>query len=306
MGFIKKELFSKEKKKLFLLLMKELSISQSQAQKLIDTNRVFQNNKPIKDKSASIKGKFEVIIFKPNPKNLRPIFQTDNFAIFDKPSGVIVHPRNRLTKYSMLDEVRALFGEEANITHRIDKETSGLLLVSKTKESEKELKSLFEYKKIEKKYLALVKGKIDKEIIIDEPIKKNRDFSNIRLKVIIDKSGKNAKTFIKPIKYFPKNDVTLIEATPLTGRQHQIRAHLFHVKHPIVGDPIYGVNTEIAIKYLDKELERGERILHTGADRLMLHANYLDFDYKDINYKIYSKYDFLKEVERVLTLDISH
>ena len=305
MGFVKKEFFSNEEKKLFILLMGELKINQSEAQKLIDTGRVFIDSKPIIDKSAVIKGKYEVVVFEPNSQNLKPIFETEDFAIFDKPSGIIVHPRNRFCNYSMLDEIRALYGNEANIVHRIDKETSGLLLVSKNRDSEKILKSMFEQKVIEKRYFALAKGKIEKSIVIDEPIKKNRDFKEIRLKVLIDTNGKPAKTIIHPIKYFEKIDATFIEALPITGRQHQIRAHLFHVKHPIVGDPIYGVDTEIAAKYLDKKLSVKDRIKYTGAKRLLLHSYYIGFDYNRSKYKIYSKDNFFKYIKNYFSLDFT-
>ena len=303
MGFVYKEYFIEKEVKLFLFLMRKLNISQSQAQKMIDTNKIFQNGKVINEKGATVKGKIEVLQFEPNAKGLKPIFEAKDFAIFDKPSGVIVHPRNRKTKYSLLDEVRELYGKDANIIHRIDKETSGLLLVSKNRQTEKFLKTAFENKNVKKSYFALANGKIDKEFFIDEPIKKNRDFSKIRLKVLISKDGKRAQTIIRPIKYFKDIGATLVEAIPLTGRQHQIRIHLFHVKHPIVGDPIYGVDTDIAIKYLDKQLTMDERIKYTGAKRLMLHANYLEFEYKNTIYKIYSKNDFISEVEKILKGD---
>ena len=179
-------------------------------------------------------------------------------------------------------------------------ETSGLLLVSSYKKAEKLLKQSFEAKNIKKGYLALARGKIENRLFIDKPIKKNRDFSTIRLKVLIHPDGKPAQTKIQPIKYFPDINATLVEALPLTGRQHQIRAHLFHVKHPIVGDPIYGVKTDIAIKYLDRELSEEDRIRFTGAKRLMLHANWLEFEYNNVKYKIFSKTDFLKEIEKLI------
>ena len=292
MPFIFKTFYAKEETKLFLFLMKNLNISQAKAQKMIDTKKVYQNNKPIVDKKATIKGKIDILLFEPHSKGLKPIFETKEFAIFDKPSGVLVHPRNRTTPYSLLDEVRRCFGKDANIIHRIDKETSGLVLVSKNRKTEKILKTAFENKKVKKGYLALAKGQISSSIFIDEPIKKNRDFSNIRLKVLIDSSGKKAQTIINPLKYFPKIDATLVEALPLTGRQHQIRAHLFHVKHPIVGDPIYGIETKYAIKYLDKELSKKDRISITGASRLMLHANWIEFNFKNCSYKIFSKIEF--------------
>ncbi|WP_234697137.1 RluA family pseudouridine synthase [Nitrosophilus alvini] len=297
MAFIKKRFYIQNRQKLFGFLMRELNITQGTAQKLIDTGRVFVKGTAVKDKSLSLCGEIEVLLFEPSSKGLKPIFKTPEFAVFDKPSGLIVHPRNRRTPYSLLDEARAHLGFEANVTHRIDMETSGLLIVSANKEAETEIKRAFEEKKIKKGYLALIKGRLKKELFIDEPIKKNRDFSTIRLKVLIDKQGKKAQTIIKPLEYF--NNMTLVEAIPLTGRQHQIRIHLFHVKHPIVGDPIYGVDTDIAIKYLDKKLSEKERIFHTGYKRLMLHANWIEFEYKN-RYKIYSKQNFLEECKKAV------
>lgn len=297
MPFIFKSFYAKDKIKLFLFLMRELNISQSQAQRMIDNKKIYQDGKLIKDKKVIVKGKIDILMFVPESKGLKPIFETKDFAVFDKPSGILVHPRNRNTSYSLLDEVRKNFGDEANITHRIDKETSGLVLVSKNKESEKILKKAFEDKIIKKGYLALAKGKITSDIFIDEPIKKNRDFSTIKLKVLISKDGKPAQTIIKPLKYFPKINATLVEAIPLTGRQHQIRAHLFHVKHPIIGDPIYGIETNDAIKYLDKKMSTLERINITGAPRLMLHANWIEFEFKNSEYKIFSTYNFYEEID---------
>ena len=112
--------------------------------------------------------------------------------------------------------------------------------------------------------------------------------------VKVHKDGKKSKTDIKPIKYFLDKNMTLIECSPLTGRQHQIRVHMFHVKHPIVGDPIYGQSEENVIKFLDKELNRKNRIDNSGASRLLLHASELEFNlYGEIFY-IESNTDFLK------------
>ena len=79
------------------------------------------------------------------------------------------------------------------------------------------------------------------------------------------------------ITYFPDTDTTLVEASPYTGRQHQIRVHLFHVEHPIIGDPIYGQNEDDAVRFLDREMSAEERLNNTGASRLLLHAYSLEF-----------------------------
>jgi 23S rRNA pseudouridine1911/1915/1917 synthase len=97
------------------------------------------------------------------------------------------------------------------------------------------------------------------------------------------------------LEYFPDLDMTLVEAKPLTGRQHQIRVHLFHVKHPIVGDPIYGQREEDVVRFLDKEISDEERIEKSGARRLLLHANRLAFTLDGIRYDLVSKEDFIAE-----------
>jgi len=109
--------------------------------------------------------------------------------------------------------------------------------------------------------------------------------------VIIDQKGKYAKTAFTPIYYDYDRDITLIEALPQTGRQHQIRVHLYHAGFPIIGDPIYGVDFKIADAYLNKNLSIEDRIKYTGAKRLMLHAHSLEFEYKNL-YKIISKSSF--------------
>jgi len=88
--------------------------------------------------------------------------------------------------------------------------------------------------------------------------------------------------------------MTLVECKPYTGRQHQIRVHLFHVKHPIVGDPIYGQSEEDIVSFLDRELSLNERIQNSGCERLLLHANELEFELYGKNYHIKSNVDFKK------------
>lgn len=258
-----------------------------EAQRWVDKGRVSFNGNIVTQKSMELSGEVCVAVFVPKSAGLKPIFENPDFAVFDKPSGVLVHPSNRLTEYSLTHEAKYLYGAEANIVHRIDKETSGLVVVSKNKKVEKEIKWLFENRQIKKGYIALVRGEIKEELFINEPIEKNREFSKIKVKVYISKEGKPAQTIIKPIEYYKDTNQTLVEAIPLTGRQHQIRVHLFHVKHCIVGDPIYGVNYESADLYLNGKLAEHERIKITGAKRLMLHANRIEFTYKN-RFKLFS------------------
>ncbi len=260
---------------------------------MIDTKKIYKGGVLIEDKSAVVEGRIEVIHFEPKSQGLKPIFTANDFVLFDKPSGLKVHPRNRKSSYTLIDEVKSQFGMDANIVHRIDKETSGLVLAARNKKSEKILKGLFEARAIKKRYLALVSGDLKEATTIDAPLALNRDFSEIKIKAYIDAKGKKAVTFVRPLKRL--GDFTLIEAIPLTGRQHQIRAHLFHVKHPIVGDPIYGPSTDVSIRYLDGLMDEEERLAATGAKRLMLHAYSLEFTYNDTKYNIVSKKDFLQD-----------
>ncbi len=291
MSYKIKKFIVKRKVKAFKFLMENFDLSMRDAQRWIDKKRLYHDGQILSKKSKEISGDIEVIVFESTTRGLLPIFETKDFAIYDKPSGVLIHPANRFTEYSLTHELKHRYGNAANITHRIDKETSGIVIVAKHKEAEKGIKKCFESREVKKSYLAYVKGKINKKLFIDAPILKNRAFDEIKLKVTIHEEGKPSQTIIEPLSYHDSADITLIKATPLTGRQHQIRVHMFHVKHPIIGDPIYGVDVEVADDYLNGRLSEEERIQLTGASRLMLHANTIGFKYKN-NYEIVSKMPF--------------
>jgi 23S rRNA pseudouridine1911/1915/1917 synthase len=291
LSYKKKKFKIKRKVKAFRFLMDNFDLNMKEAQRWIDKGRVLIKDQPLTKKSAYLVGEFEVIYFQTSTRNLLPIFETRDFALYDKPSGILIHPTNRFTDYSLTHEIKHRYGKDANITHRLDRETSGIVLVSKNKKSEKEIKNLFEQRLVKKTYLCYVKGNIKKNFIVDEPILKNRCFDEIKLKVQIDQNGKRAITDFKPLYYNPIKNTTLLQATPHTGRQHQIRVHLFHAGFPIIGDPIYGVDTQIADEYLNKRLSNEQRLKLTGANRLMLHAYSIEFFYKN-RFKIVSKESF--------------
>ena len=285
MGFVVKEFDIKDEKVLDFLV-KKLGFNIREAKRAIDRGRVSVNDKRVTKKSQRATGKLKCILFEPNGYGLKPIFETAHFAVFDKPSGVAIHPKKLANTKSLLDDVRALWGNDANLVHRLDKETSGLVMASKNKFSESILKRAFQDKEIQKKYLALVKGHLNREITIKKPIAVNKN-ENIKVKVLIHPEGKESITIIKPVKKIGKN--TLVECIPLTGRQHQIRVHLYSIGHPIVGDPLYGVDNDFADRYLNKLVTEKERIEKTGAKRLMLHAYYLEFMFMNNKYVITSR-----------------
>lgn len=275
----------------FRFLMDTFGISMGEAQKMIDKRRVFVNEEQLLKKSALIVGNIGVVVFEGDSKGLQPVFETEDFAVFEKPSGVMIHPRKRSDGYTLNDEIKSRYGKDANAAHRIDKSTSGLVLVGKHKQAEIELKHLFAKRAVSKSYLALVHGKIDSVMMIDEKLKRDVETSQIRLKVHVDERGKASQTKITPLHFFEDKNATLVEAIPYTGRQHQIRAHLFHVKHHIVGDPIYGVSEEDAERFLDRTMSLEEQIAITQSPRLLLHAQSLSFEYKGLPYMIESAFD---------------
>ena len=293
MPFVKRPFHIEKPTKAFLFIMKKLNFTQGEAQRLIAKGRVLIDGQSIYNTGATIEGDIEMVYFEPKSRGLKPIFVNKNFLIFDKPSGVLVHPNTMATEYSMLDEVRTHSGQNANGTHRIDMETSGLFLASRHKDAERFLKGSFEHKTIKKEYLAWVTGKVTKAFTVEASICIRNDYSTNKHKVEICDNGKYAKTEFEPLEYDEELDTTLLKCKPLTGRLHQIRLHLFHVKHPILGDPIYGTSFKDSDNYLEGTITKEERFIGTGANRLLLHANALHFPYKE-NYSIYSRVDFLK------------
>ncbi len=294
MPFILKKMFVPQKQRAFLFFIKELGYTQKEAQRFIARGRLLINGEIMDKSSQEIEGEIEFIYFEPITRGLKVHDEYDEFVVFDKPSGVLIHPQNRNTPYSLIDELKYQFGRDANIAHRIDQETSGLVLCSKNKKSERDIKMMFQERDMKKKYLAMVHGELKDDITIEAPLLRKQDESAIvRMVVKVHEDGKESKTFIKPLKYFSDKNMTLVECFPLTGRQHQIRVHLFHVKHPIVGDPIYGQSEYDIVKFLDKELTQDERIKNSGASRLLLHANELEFNLYNKNYFIESNVDFI-------------
>lgn len=289
MPFILKRYPVQQGEKIQHAMINQLGFSLSVSQRLLSKYRVFDDQNNILRNGQKIQSDFiQVAVFEGKTKGLKPLFQTEHFAFFDKPSGVMVHPTSRNTQYTLLDEIRHHFNEEANLAHRIDQETSGLVLVSKNKVSDIILKEMFENKKYTKHYLAIVEGKVSKEIAIDSPIKKSAT-SIIGVKMCVSSEGKESYTTIIPLQYDSITNQTLIQAIPQTGRQHQIRVHLDSIGHRIVGDPIYGIDESIADQYLCKKLSIEDRIKHTKAQRLMLHSNFLGFRFHKKQYDIYSK-----------------
>ena len=287
MPYIKKE-FKVEKNKKIEEFLKEIPIDLKLSLSLLEKGKITDEKNNRLQKNQILKSDFLYItIFEPISKGLKPIFDSFHFAIFDKPSGIMVHPlSHQLNIYTLLDEIRFYFGEKASLIHRIDTETSGLVLVAKNAFADMFLKNMFEEKKYVKKYKALVDGKIEQNLKINEPI--TNDTGIIKLKMKTDTKGKESTTLINPIFYDENKNQTLVEAIPLTGRQHQIRVHLDSIGHKIIGDTLYGVDENFADEFLRDKISEEKRVEVTKASRLMLQADYLEFEFLEIIYKFSS------------------
>ena len=279
MPFVRLDKKAHSKTKIIPFLCSAFNISIQDAKKSIDKGRVFCNQKRVEKKGEVVEGDITVTLFKHNRARNFPLFETKDFAVFDKPSGVMIHPPRIDKEHTLLDDIRSLYGRDANFTHRIDKETSGLVIAAKNKKSEAYFKQAFQNKNIQKTYLAYVKGKIDKETVVNAPIIKFRNLSTNLFPV--QKSGRSAKTYIIPLFYSKELNATLIKAIPFTGRTHQIRIHLWHINHPIIGETLYGHPVDFRARYIEKRMSKEERFQKTGASRLMLHAYSLEFTYKN-------------------------
>ena len=170
------------------------------------------------------------------------VYEDEDILVINKPKGMIVHKGNGDFKEITLSDVlefnyNDLPGEEGRkgIVHRLDKDTTGLMVVAKTKESMNSLILDFKERNIVKKYVCIVRGEIKEEsFTIKLPIA--RDLKN-RHKMCISKDGKEAITKVK--KIWAKNGITKLEIELLTGRTHQIRVHMAYLGYPIIGDNIY-------------------------------------------------------------------
>lgn len=271
-----------------------------EAQRLIDKGRLICDGTVVSEKNALLSGEICLIEYETNPRGLQPIFECDKFAVFDKPSGVLSHPNGRHCEYSLNDEIWSLYGREASVAHRLDCETSGLIVVGKDKNAVVNLKKLFENRQVYKSYVALVHGKISENLRIEANMDLANDYDDVKIRMRICEDGKSAVTEILPIKYFADIDATLVRAVPLTGRQHQIRLHLFHVEHKILGEPLYSLARPQIEKILDKQMSEIERILMTGAPRLLLHSDEICFKFDGIEYRIKSKFDAQDEFYKLV------
>ena len=181
---------------------------------------------------------------KPEKMNLDILYEDEYLVIINKPSGLVVHPAVGNPDHTLVNGLLYHFNDiskkntiRPGIVHRLDKDTSGLMVVAKSDSVHDKLSNMIKDKKIERKYLALVWGVVRHERgRIDAPI--GRDFNDRQKYTVTDINGKESMTNFEVIERY--KDATLIRCKLETGRTHQIRVHLNYIGHPIVNDPVYG------------------------------------------------------------------
>jgi 23S rRNA pseudouridine955/2504/2580 synthase len=171
----------------------------------------------------------------------RVVYEDEGLLVVNKPSGIAVHGGSGVA-YGLIEALRAATGKKyLELIHRIDRDTSGLVMISKKRSTLKLLQDLLREHKIQKTYAAIVKGQIslDRQMI-DAPLLRY-ELANGERRVRVTSEGKASKTDLKVVERF--KTATLVHASPLSGRTHQIRVHGLSIGHPLVGDDKYGHNT---------------------------------------------------------------
>lgn len=230
----------------------DTDITRTSAQRLIEDGNILVNGKNAKV-SYKIQENDKISVEIPKPKQIELkaqdipieiIYEDSDIIVVNKPKGMVVHPANGNPDGTLVNAIMAICKDSLSgiggeirpgIVHRIDKDTSGLLIVAKNDNAHVKMSEQIKNHEVKKTYIALVRGVFkENEATIDMPIGRS---TSDRKKMAVNKKGKNAITHIKVLKRFDK--YTLLQVNIETGRTHQIRVHLSHIGYPIVGDYTY-------------------------------------------------------------------
>lgn len=246
---------------------------------------------------------------------LNILFEDDQILVIDKPAGIVVTPSETNNEETISDILTRDFKidlDRGGVVHRLDKDTSGMMVAAKTQEALENLQAQFKNREVKKQYLALVHGTLDKEKVVKGAIARNP--GNREKFIVWDEDGKEAETSFKPISnlkfkisnweevfgYLNKIQkrkleqshyemYTLLECFPLTGRTHQIRVHLKYAGFPIVGDQKYGGRKTI-------------RLDNRWCKRQFLHARKLEFNHPRTGERVEFESELPEDLKNALSV----
>ena len=251
-------------------------LSRSRAQKLIEEGLITVNGEVAKPSYRVEVGDLVVVRIppperlelQPEPIPLDIVYEDEDIIVVNKPPGMVVHPAYSHRTGTLVNAVLAhcpeLAGAEGDlrpgIVHRLDKDTSGLIIVAKNDAARRHLQRQFKRREVKKVYVALLEGRLEPARgVIEAPIGRDK---KRRKRMAVIKEGREARTEYQVVEYFhDRGGYTLVEADPRTGRTHQVRVHFASSGHPLAGDPVYGF--------------RKQRL--SGLRRQFLHARTLGF-----------------------------
>jgi 23S rRNA pseudouridine1911/1915/1917 synthase len=206
------------------------------------------------------------------------VSEEQDFLIVDKPAGWLVHPTRPDGTFTLIDWLRGEYPDEfLSLISRLDRETSGLLLVGRGKENASIFGKMQQRREIQKSYLALVHGRPPESGVIDQPLdrlgKHRPSQIYVRQAVIPDTYPAQTEYRTVETRTHPTiGEISLVEATPKTGRLHQIRAHFEYIGHAVVHDKIYGQPDRVFLNYIDKDTETKHKMA-----RHSLHSSKISF-----------------------------
>jgi 23S rRNA pseudouridine1911/1915/1917 synthase len=245
-------------------------ISRTQAQRLIEQGHVIVNGSTARS-AYKITGGDQILITIPPPPPsalspedipLKILYEDNDVIVVDKPAGLTVHPAPGHPEHTLANAILSHLPEipdtgewqRPGIVHRLDKDTSGLIIIAKNNLAHRKLTEQFKARTVKKIYLTLVKGKVTPNRgTIEAPI--GRDRGHREKMAIADRShGREARTKYRVLKHI--GNYSLLEALPETGRTHQIRVHLAAIGYPVIGDKVYGIKSTL----LDRQFLHAHRI----------------------------------------------
>lgn len=254
MKFIIDELTENERIDAYLAeIMPEKSRSKIQAE--IKKGNILVNNRPVKssyvlkeDDIIDISEEFceeKRCVPQPEDIDLEIVWEDENMAVVNKPSGMLTHPTVNEMSGTLVNALLYKYGRDlsdlngelrSGIVHRLDRNTSGLIMIAKNNKTHEFLVDEMKEKRFSKKYLAIVRGVIEKDVFeINSPIGRHPTLPH---KQAVREDGKDSRTIVRVLERF--KDATLVELTLITGRTHQIRVHLSSLGHPVYNDTLYG------------------------------------------------------------------